>query len=345
MKRNVALGMLLVLAFAGAAVGQPREAKSIDTSPDWLRKPDPEAMYAAFPTGATAKKGNARLTCIVTVQGLVRNCVVATETPAGQGFGSAALTLVPQFLFRPATHDGKPVESEATIPINFDCEGAACGSVSPGGRKVLTGLAWAIAPTQLEMVAAYPAKAHAAHILGVTSIQCLVTPANGLGSCDVMSEEPNGHGFGRAGMTLARQFHNPTNVPAGTKIAGSAVRLTFTFGEQMYDGAPYVAKPKFTQAPTPEEMFAVYPKAALTKDLLSGSAIVKCKVVTEGQLTDCSLLSETPVGEGFGAAVLALAPKFHLSTWTDDGLPVIGTSVKLPIRFDIKDRPAPSPGP
>jgi TonB family protein len=337
MRRTSFLAVVFVLSIVGTADGQP---KSVVTNPDWLRRPSPDQLHTAFPTQATASEGYVRLACIVTVQGLVRNCEILSESPAGQGFGQAALAITPQLLFRPGTVNGRPVESTVTIPFPFNCSGASCGSMGdgPSGRKILNGIAWAEAPSQLEMVAAYPPKAKAAHILGVASIECVMTADGSLKSCDTMSEEPRNQGFGKAAASLARYFKKPVNISPDVKIDGVVTRLSFTFGEQMFDGAPYVAKPRFTKAPTYAEMLAAYPQGALKKDIVKGSAIVRCKVVVDGQLSDCALVQEEPVGEGFGAAVLSLAPRFKLSTWTDDGLPVIGTMVKLPIRFDIKDK-------
>lgn len=337
----------IALAVANPAWSDPpaQTPKGKFVPPDWLRKPTEETLQAAYPKTATVATGRIDIGCIATVQGLLRNCKVIKESPPGQGFGEAALAMAPQFLFRPATLDGKPVESDVVIPFTLHCE-MACGGTSIG--RLLNGLIWAAAPTQEQMVAAYPPKAKAAHILGVVSIECMIRP-QGLENCRTMSEEPQGHGFGRAAASLAKYFHDPINVPPGMKIAGASTRLTFTFGEQMFDSAPYVAKPKFTAAPSGPEMMETYRAAAKAAssegEVVTGSATAKCKIGVGGILSDCAIASEAPAGKGLGQAVLTLAPKFKLSTWTDDGLPVIGTSVKLPLKFDIKDEPAPEARP
>lgn len=312
------------------------------TNPDWLRKPTLDNLRQAFPIDAKATSGRAAINCIVSLQGLLRDCTVASEDPPGQGFGSAALAMAPQFLMRPATKNGVPFESHVTIPVTFDCGGSCKGS-NAAGRRIISGLIWAAAPTQEQMVAGYPSKAKAQHILGVATIECQITDAGGLKACETMSEDPKSQGFGRAAADLAKHFQRPTNVPAGVKVAGQLTRLTFTFGEQMFSGAPYVAKPKFAAVPTATELMDAYRAAAPGKELVSGSAVVRCRVVEEGALTGCALVTEQPTGAGVGAAVLAVAPKFRIVTWTDDGLPVIGTSVRLPISFNIKDPPVAEP--
>lgn len=42
---------------------------------------------------------------------------------------------------------------------------------------------------------------------------------------------------------------------------------------------------------------------------------------------------DTPAGQGFGEAALALGPKFRTLLWSEDGLPLVGGVLKLPIRY------------
>jgi hypothetical protein len=39
---------------------------------------------------------------------------------------------------------------------------------------------------------------------------------------------------------------------------------------------------------------------------------------------------------GIGQAALALAPTFRLSTWTAEGLPVVGGAINIPLRYEAK---------
>ena len=99
--------------------------------------------------------------------------------------------------------------------------------------------------------------------------------------------------------------------------------------------------------PTPGELLAVWPRAAMEKGV-GGKATISCKVSLQGALYDCTVVSETPPGLGFGGAAIALTPQFLMNPPTHDGKPVAGGVVRIPITFDSPIGPmrgaGPSPG-
>jgi len=103
---------------------------------------------------------------------------------------------------------------------------------------------------------------------------------------------------------------------------------------------PSILAPEWVAKPTAEDAQAVYPKGAAEKRL-EGRATLKCGVSADGFLKDCASIAEEPAGQGFGAAALAIAPKFQMAKVTKDGVPVAGGVVRIPIRFANPTQMAP----
>lgn len=53
-----------------------------------------------------------------------------------------------------------------------------------------------------------------------------------------------------------------------------------------------------------------------------------------GSVSDCKVVTEDPAGQGVGQAALSLAPHFRLTTWTAEGLPTVGGTINIPLRYE-----------
>jgi TonB family protein len=341
MVRAVWLGLLAASLCANYALAQDKVVK-----PDWIKKPSSEDLFSAWPTAAKGG-GVGRIKCTITLQGTLRGCKIDSESPAGEGFGAAALALAPQFVLRPLTVNGAARESEITIPITFQCpDGMQSGSFlkpncrpeTMGTSRILSGVVWGAAPTFDDVLAAYPDKARERKASGVASLSCIINATGKLGDCDVMSEQPENLGFGSAARKLAAKFGEPANF-APDKTKRSAVRLTFAFDKGLLDGAHAVGRPKWTSGPTMAQALALYPKAALADNIKEGRATLRCRITEGGVLADCASVSELPADKGFGAAALALMPSMRVQTWSEEGLPVVGGEVRVPIAFKLDELP------
>lgn len=94
---------------------------------DWARRPSLADLARFYPEAATkgAVSGDVTLVCRVDRQGALSSCDIAAETPAGYGFGQAALKIAQSYGMRPeraarwATGDRRVL-----LPVAFRPPGA-----------------------------------------------------------------------------------------------------------------------------------------------------------------------------------------------------------------------------
>lgn len=95
--------------------------------------------------------------------------------------------------------------------------------------------------------------------------------------------------------------------------------------------------PIFRGQPTAEDMRRAYPAKAAAEHL-GGVVILGCEVAVTGRLERCVVVSETPGSYGFGAAALTLAGKFLMEPKLQNGRPVPGAAVRIPIVFSLPNQ-------
>jgi len=348
----VRLRIFAAVLSAALAVGSAAIGAGDDSKPDWLRKPTARELIAVWPPTAWQKGvgGKATIKCVVSLQGALRDCQVLSETPAGEGFGQAAIALTPQMLFRPGMKDGRPIENgTVTLPIIFNQPDTALGTRlrGPGPYdsmplKLATGVVWEQAPAVAEVLAAFPAKARDQKVTGHVTFDCMLKDDGRLSACKSIQEEPAGYGFIAAAKGLAGKFVGPTLDSSGQSLKGAHVHLMVTFpAEAIGASEPVIGKPHWTQLPAAADFAATFTDGANKAKVNKARVVLSCRVGEGGALQACQPVSEDPAGFGLGVAAAALASKFKVGVWTDEGLPTVGGRVRVPLVYNLTDAAPP----
>ena len=99
----------------------PRPAVMGPYKPDWMEKPSADDLSDYYPDHAARNDipGKATIICKVMPEGRLSDCKVASERPAGEHFGEAALKLAPKFRMIPPD-DPSAAPATVTVPLIFE---------------------------------------------------------------------------------------------------------------------------------------------------------------------------------------------------------------------------------
>ena len=293
-----------------------------------------------WPAKSRGVSGRAVISCLVTARGSLDDCAVASEDPPGRGFGGAALLMAPTFMMRPLTKDGVPVGgARITIPIRFHNGGGAPDYPTIRVARILP---WGETPTTAAMAAAFPKSAAGRAPYGHVVLRCRLTGKGTLDQCAAASEDPPNRGFAGAALRLSKDFKTVD----GWKPEGGSgdlwVDLPFDFRGPGSRAAVEIRDPMWLKTPDPKMAGKLFPAEAAKAGYQTGVAMLGCQVAHGGALVDCQVANENPPGFGFGKVALAIAAAVVMNPWTAQGAPVDGASVRLPIRINLGDEPAPA---
>jgi protein TonB len=100
---------------------------------------------------------------------------------------------------------------------------------TPVAPPVIRNPTWASIPTAREMERFYPKGATEQGLDGKATMSCTVTGAGKLTACSVVSETPQGAGFGEAILKLSPYFKMKPKTVDGTAVEGGQVKIPISF--------------------------------------------------------------------------------------------------------------------
>lgn len=348
--KRVLIGGVCVL-IAGGGIAQAQKI----TNPDWASRPDGRQVAEAYPPLAMQMRieGRSTLSCTVSTEGRLRNCVAMATTPTGLGFDSGALKLSESFRMTPKMEDGRPKPSGTVrIPIRFvlpkDGQGDAGAPpvigapTSPAAAKLAARLAPLLtrdmialqdiaAEIGLEAAGGGDQQSGAAR-QAVNDGTKAVAPAWGVALADayaatmtetelqamldfVSSQTGNGLET-RRGRVLAAQL--PIQDQFIWTIAALARAKFCAQAECRFDRwrppeDVALVNPPWSRQPTEIDVQSMAPP--ITNLLgLSGWAQINCIVQPSGGLDSCVAVRESPTGLHFGAAALQLSEAYEIDS-------------------------------
>jgi hypothetical protein len=103
-----------------------------------MQGPDPETVQRLFPLAAVQagyKTGLGVVSCTVAHTGMLTDCAVVREDPAGMEFGQAALAVAKVMQMNPWTTQGVPVDgAKVEVPIRLNLDATGPSTSAPAGK-------------------------------------------------------------------------------------------------------------------------------------------------------------------------------------------------------------------
>lgn len=187
-------------------------------------------------------------------------------------------------------------------------------------------------PTAEDVQQTYPPGAIADRTPGRAVIRCNVAPDGLLGGCDVVSETPEGRGFGEAAVLLASKMRANASDELDREIT-LPVR---------FEPPPIYVEPIFKRSSRSFEHLGgpgpYYPAFAADRGM-GGAATIACSLALDGRLKNCRLVN-VEGDEDFGSAALRMAGAGWMTAAPRSvaGQPVADEVVFVRVGFAVRRR-------
>ena len=206
---------------ASAALGQSSQSMT-DAEAD-------AAIVAMYPAKAKAAgvEGSAVLVCGNTQHAALKDCVLSRETPAGYGFGDAALAIARMSRENMKVDWRSDRRDPVTFTFRLNPPAISPNTLSP--PHMITSPEVVGQASIEEVLAAYPNRAMDRRVSGQAVLDCGVGLDGRLSACSVADERPGGYGFGKAALTLAPRYRLTPLLFDGEPQAGARLKVPFSF--------------------------------------------------------------------------------------------------------------------
>jgi hypothetical protein len=198
-------------------------------------------------------------------------------------------------------------------PPTFSCCAIALGLALLGHAHAQDYEAgWVTRPSAEEFSMFFPPEALTQRVEGSVMLEC-ASRLDQRVDCTVVSETPQGWGFGRAALGLSRSFRMLPAVRDGQPQAGSPARVPVNFPQMSdarngWSGTPDL--PLWEDAPNAQAVRQAL--GATGHEPRRGRGVLSCRVNTDRSLA-CSITHESEPGRGYGEAAMALSRMFRVS--------------------------------
>jgi TonB family protein len=227
------LAAVACAALTSPALADPAPAPSTATPAPPAAPPSPSLAFYPPQAKAAGVEGEAKIQCSRSLHLALEGCTLLSETPAGQGFGAAALAMAAKSPDNPKiTLDDAGLRKPRPITVTFSLHPPRVSPDLTEPGHLIARPSLVSGPTPAQIQSAYPARALADQVDGEAVIGCMVSKDGKLQACSVLAEDPQGYGFGQAALDVAGDFvlkpARIDNEPAeNVSIAGVSVPVVF----------------------------------------------------------------------------------------------------------------------
>ena len=191
---------------------------------------------------------------------------------------------------------------------------------------------WVTRPDAEMMTSYYPKEAMDKTVSGRVVLVCKTGLDTRVSDCEVEEEMPIGMGFGDATRRMAEaEFRISPAIVNGKPVAGGTARIPVRWVTPMTGSRSVIFKAIWAEAPTFADVEAAWPASA--GDLPEGLGVVRCRVQSDGRLTNCGIAGQTPWGSPFGGAARTLAEKFRVRLTPEEAKEFTVADLTISVRF------------